>query len=59
MRSGVAATLNVHELDETQWPLFGFLWGTENLQAAWEADASLSKKAPAVYAEEPLRRRRL
>ncbi|MCH1506873.1 MAG: hypothetical protein L7V86_25070 [Verrucomicrobiales bacterium] len=36
-----------------------FCGGTENLQAAWEADASLSKKAPAVYAEEPLRRRRL
>lgn len=53
VKSGVAATLNVHQLEETEWPLFGscfFLWGTENLQAAWEADPSLSREAPAVYA---------
>ena len=53
MKSGVAATLNVRQLEEAEWPLFGscfFLWGTENWQAAWEVDASLSKKAPVVYA---------
>ena len=53
VRSGVAASLEVNQLEETEWPLFGscfFLWSTENLQAAWEANASLSSEAPAVYA---------
>lgn len=51
--SGIAATLHVDQLEETEWPLFGscfFLWGTESLQGAWEKDPSLSKKAPADYA---------
>ncbi|MFT5188122.1 MAG: hypothetical protein ACI9DF_000628 [Verrucomicrobiales bacterium] len=53
VESKVAATLEVYQLEETEWPIFGscfFLWSTESLQSAWKADPSLSKVAPAVYA---------
>lgn len=55
--SGIAATLKVNQLEETEWPLIGscfFLWATENLQEAWEADPSLAPEAPATYAKEAI-----
>src|SRR5208283_942398 len=37
---GRAESISTSDISGTEWPLFGsvfYLWGTENLQAAWEA----------------------
>lgn len=55
--SGKAESLSVHQIAETEWPLFGsafYLWATESLQRAWENDPALSKEAPKVYAREAI-----
>lgn len=52
--SGAAARLDYRDIAATEWPLFGscfYLWATESLQDAWEADNSLSTTAPSTYAE--------
>ncbi|MGE3822391.1 MAG: hypothetical protein AB7I30_23500 [Isosphaeraceae bacterium] len=49
--SGRAAALKVGDVSGTEWPMFGsvfFLWATEALQDAWEADPGLAAQAPAV-----------
>ena len=51
--SGIAAELDHRNISATEWPLFGsafYLWATVQLQDAWEADPSLSKRAPKDYA---------
>jgi len=51
--SGVAAHLQLYDVPSTEWPIFGsvyYLWATENLQAAWEKDHTLSRQAPRDYA---------
>ena len=53
IESGVAAELDLYDIPSTEWPVFGstfYLMATESLQKEWEADPSLSKVAPAVYA---------
>jgi hypothetical protein len=50
--SGSAARLDTEDLVETEWPIFGtafYLWATEALQAAHDADAE-KETAPAVRA---------
>ncbi|MBY0397572.1 MAG: hypothetical protein K2X91_14045, partial [Thermoleophilia bacterium] len=49
--SGRAARLEPGDVSGTEWPMFGsvfFLWATESLQRAWEADRGLAPVAPAV-----------
>jgi hypothetical protein len=51
--AGTAAHLNLYDVPSTEWPIFTcvfYLWSTESLQRAWEADPSRSRTAPAVYA---------
>ena len=51
--SGVATTLGVHQVAETEWPLFGsmfFLSATEALQTAWENDPEAFPGEQRVYA---------
>lgn len=55
--SGRAAKLTTEDLVETEWPVFGsvfFLWGTEQLQKAWEMNRALSPVAPKEYAAEAI-----
>ncbi len=55
--SGQAGDLNLYDVPSTEWPIFGsvyYLWATENLQAAWEADANRTDPAPAVYARDTI-----
>ena len=54
--SGRAAELSKKQLVATEWPMFGtvfFLWGVEDLQAAWEADGG-GGMAPNAYGRETL-----
>lgn len=49
IRSGVAETLSITQITPTESPLYGaffYLVATENLQALWEKDPSLAKRAP-------------
>lgn len=51
--SGKAKQLNVQDIAGTEWPVFSsvfYLWTTESLQAAWEADPSLAPAMPKEYA---------
>ena len=51
--SGRAADLSTGDIAGTEWPLFGsvfYLWSTESLQDAWEANRGLSSRAPKDYA---------
>ena len=51
--SGQAKTLNTYDISGTEWPMFGsvfYLWATEALQEAWEADPGLAPTMPAEYA---------
>ena len=53
-KAGTVYYLNV---PGTEWPLFGsvfYLWATDHLQQAWEADHSLSKEAPVEYARDTI-----
>ena len=52
--SGTAAGLSTADISGTEWPIFSsvyYLWATEALQQAWEADPSLAAVMPKVYAE--------
>lgn len=47
--SGRAARLRTSEVAATEWPMFGsvfFLWATEALQDAWQADPALASVEP-------------
>lgn len=49
IKSGVAETLDVHQITATESPVYGaffYLLATENLQALWEKDHSLAARAP-------------
>ncbi len=51
--SGKAGQLHLYDVPGTEWPIFGsvyYLWATEALQKAWDADNSLAAEAPRVYA---------
>ena len=51
--SGAAATLGVHQVAETEWPVFGamfYLNATEALQEEWQRDRSRFPGEPAKYA---------
>ena len=51
--SGRATQLNPHDISGTEWSLFSsvfYLWTTEALQEAWEADRSLAPDMPSRYA---------
>lgn len=52
--SGTAAGLNTADISGTEWPIFSsvyYLWTTEALQEAWEADPTLAAIMPKVYAQ--------
>jgi hypothetical protein len=55
--SGAAGDLSVNDISGTEWPMFSaifYLWTTEALQVAWEADPYLSPTSPAEYAFEAI-----
>ena len=55
--SGVATTLHVDQIGETEWPLFGscfYLWATEELQNQWEEYPDRFPAEPKVYAREAI-----
>ena len=53
IESGAAATLAIHQVAETEWPVFGsmfYLNATEALQEEWKRDRALFPGEPAKYA---------
>jgi hypothetical protein len=55
--SSRAAVLELNNISGTEWPLFGsvfYLWGTENLQRAWDNGVRTSKNEPRVYARDAI-----
>ena len=51
--SAAAANLSINNISGTEWPMFSavyYLWTTEALQDAWEADNSLAQVEPRIYA---------
>ena len=55
--AGRAATLSTSDISGTEWPLFGsvfYLWGIENLQAAWDAGDHSAGVEPKVFAKEAI-----
>jgi hypothetical protein len=57
LHSTRALTLSTKDISGTEWPLFGscfFLWGTENLQQAWEAGDHTTGVEPKVYAHDAI-----
>jgi hypothetical protein len=51
--SGRAGHLALHDVPSTEWPMFGsvfYLWATEALQKAWDADHRLAPTPPREYA---------
>jgi hypothetical protein len=54
---GRAEGMSVTDISGTEWPLFGsvfYLWGIENLQAAWEAGDHTPGVEPKVFAKEAI-----
>ena len=54
---GQAEGLSVSNISGTEWPLFGsvfYLWGIENLQAAWEAGDHAAGVEPKVFASDAI-----
>jgi len=54
---GRAASLSTDDISGTEWPLFGsvfFLWGTENLQTAWQDGDRTATLEPKVFAREAI-----
>src|SRR6516225_5497951 len=50
---GRAEGLSTNNISGTEWPLFGsvfYLWGIENLQAAWDAGDHTAGVEPKVFA---------
>lgn len=55
--SGAAGKLTTANISGTEWPLFGsvfYLWATEAMQEAFEADPNLAPAAPRDYAREAI-----
>ena len=53
LASDKAAQLDINNVSGTEWPLFGsvfYLWSTEALQDAWNANPELYQTAPVDYA---------
>ncbi len=51
--SGQATELSTQNISGTEWPVFSsvfYLWSTESLQEAWQADPTLSPTMPKEYA---------
>jgi hypothetical protein len=54
---GQAEGLSLGNISGTEWPLFGsvfYLWGIENLQAAWEAGDHTARVEPRVFARDAI-----
>jgi hypothetical protein len=54
---GQAEGLALNNISGTEWPLFGsvfYLWGIENLQAAWEAGDHTARVEPRVFAKDAI-----
>jgi hypothetical protein len=54
---GRAETLSTDDISGTEWPLFGsvfYLWGVENLQAAWESGDHRSGVEPKELARDAI-----
>jgi hypothetical protein len=54
---GQAESLSVNNISGTEWPLFGsvfYLWGIENLQAAWDAGDHTIGAEPRVFAKDAI-----
>jgi hypothetical protein len=54
---GQAETLSTSDISGTEWPLFGsvfYLWGIENLQAAWNDGDHSAGVEPKVYARDAI-----
>ena len=54
---GRAEGLSIQDISGTEWPLFGsvfYLWGLENLQAAWDAGDHQSQHEPRVFARDAI-----
>jgi hypothetical protein len=54
---GRAEGMAVNDISGTEWPLFGsvfYLWGIENLQAAWKAGDHTPGVEPKVFAKEAI-----
>jgi hypothetical protein len=54
---GRAEGLSTNDIAGTEWPLFGsvfYLWGIENLQAAWEHGDHRAGTEPKVFAKEAI-----
>jgi hypothetical protein len=54
---GRAENLSTSNISGTEWPLFGsvfYLWGMENLQAAWDGGDHTAGAEPRVYAREAI-----
>jgi hypothetical protein len=54
VQQGRAVGLSTSNISGTEWPLFGsvfYLWGIENLQAAWEAGDHIAGVEPSVFAK--------
>jgi len=54
---GRAENLSINNISGTEWPLFGsvfYLWGIENLQAAWDAGDHSSGVEPKVFARDAI-----
>jgi hypothetical protein len=52
-----AESLSTSDISGTEWPLFGsvfYLWGIENLQAAWEAGDHTAGVEPKVFARDAI-----
>jgi len=51
--TGQAERVNTYNISGTEWPIFGsvfYLWATEALQEAWQADPNLASEMPTQYA---------
>lgn len=51
--SGQAAQLTMHQIAQTEWPLFGsvfYLWATDALQEAFDENPRATSLSPRVYA---------
>ena len=54
---GRAEGLSTSDISGTEWPLFGsvfYLWGIQNLQAAWDAGDHTAGAEPNVFAKEAI-----
>ncbi len=55
--NGEGENLSLNDISGTEWPLFGsvfYLWGLENLQAAWDAGDHTGGREPRVFARDAI-----